>query len=255
MPAPGSPLRAAGRADESLAPASLTQRRPTGPPWLLKATVFSVLAFPPYMVLEPVGASSSLAQLLALGLFGLWALSSLLGLHDPVAFRHPGRAAVLPCCWRRASATRISLPGSAGPAPSRKGSRGPVDAPDLCGRRDRLCHHRMRADRQRCHGGGPVGSCRRCGLLRRGADPVHRPHGSRRMDQRPDGGIRGQRRLQRLPGPGALMRVAGTTCTPSNLVWSVRCCCPSPFGGPSMTGRAGSRCTGPLSGCSCSRTP
>lgn len=47
------------------------------------------------MVLEPVGASSSLAQLLALGLFGLWALSSLLGLHDPVAFRHPGRAAVL----------------------------------------------------------------------------------------------------------------------------------------------------------------
>jgi O-antigen ligase len=47
------------------------------------------------MVLEPIGASSSLAQLLALGLFGLWALSSLLGLHDPVAFRHPGRAAVL----------------------------------------------------------------------------------------------------------------------------------------------------------------
>ncbi|MCB5292594.1 hypothetical protein BJQ90_02030 [Arthrobacter sp. SO3] len=53
------------------------------------------MAFPPYMVLQPVGASSSLAQMLALGLFGLWALSSILGLHDPVAFRHPGRAAVL----------------------------------------------------------------------------------------------------------------------------------------------------------------
>lgn len=74
---------------------SLTHRTPPGPPWLLKATLFSILAFPPYMVLEPIGASSSLAQLLALGLFGLWALSSFLGLHDPVAFRHPGRAAVL----------------------------------------------------------------------------------------------------------------------------------------------------------------
>jgi len=80
---------------KSPGPVSLTRRRPQGPPWLLKATLFSTLAFPPYMVLEPIGASSSLAQLLALGLFGLWALSSLLGLHDPVAFRHPGRAAVL----------------------------------------------------------------------------------------------------------------------------------------------------------------
>lgn len=80
---------------KSPGPISLTPRKPVGPPWLLKATVFSILAFPPYMVLEPIGASSSLGQLLALGLFGLWALSSLLGLHDPVAFRHPGRAAVL----------------------------------------------------------------------------------------------------------------------------------------------------------------
>jgi O-antigen ligase len=77
-------------------PLGLTRRRhPGGPPWLLKATVFSIMAFPPYMVLKPIGASSSLAQMLALGLFVLWALSSMLGLHDPVKFRHPGRAAVL----------------------------------------------------------------------------------------------------------------------------------------------------------------
>lgn len=66
-----------------------------GPPWLLKATMFSVMFFPPYMVLAPVGASGSLPQILALGLFGLWAASSVLALHDPVIFRHPGRAAVL----------------------------------------------------------------------------------------------------------------------------------------------------------------
>lgn len=77
------------------APAPPAHRKSTGPPWLLKAAGFSILAFPPYMVLAPVGASGNLAQLLALGLFGLWAISSLLGLHDPVAFRHPGRAAVL----------------------------------------------------------------------------------------------------------------------------------------------------------------
>lgn len=80
---------------ESNFPAQLARRRQASPPWLLKATVFSVMAFPPYMVLQPVGASSSVAQMLALCLFGLWALSSFLGLHDPVAFRHPGRAAVL----------------------------------------------------------------------------------------------------------------------------------------------------------------
>ena len=66
-----------------------------GPPWLLKATMFSVMFFPPYMVLAPVGASGSLPQILALSLFGLWAASSVLALHDPVIFRHPGRAAVL----------------------------------------------------------------------------------------------------------------------------------------------------------------
>ena len=66
-----------------------------GPPWLLKATMFSVMFFPPYMVLAPVGASGSLPQILALGLFGLWAASSVLALHDPMIFRHPGRAAVL----------------------------------------------------------------------------------------------------------------------------------------------------------------
>jgi O-antigen ligase len=75
--------------------ATAEARTGSGPPWLLKATMFSVMLFPPYMVLEPVGASGSLPQLLALGLFGLWAASSVLALHDPVSFRHPGRAAVL----------------------------------------------------------------------------------------------------------------------------------------------------------------
>lgn len=66
-----------------------------GPPLILRITAFTVMAVPPYLVLESVGASGSLPQLLALGLFGLWAVSTLLGLHDPVGFRHPGRAAVL----------------------------------------------------------------------------------------------------------------------------------------------------------------
>ncbi|MDV8149805.1 O-antigen ligase family protein [Arthrobacter sp. B10-11] len=68
---------------------------PAGPPWLLKATVFSVMAIPPYLVVEPIGASANLPEMLALGLFGLWLLSTVLRLHDPVVFRHPGRAAVL----------------------------------------------------------------------------------------------------------------------------------------------------------------
>jgi O-antigen ligase len=75
--------------------APVAYRMHTGPPWLLKATMFSVMAIPPYMVLEPVGASGSLPEMLALALFGLWAVSTVLGLHDPAPFRHPGRAAVL----------------------------------------------------------------------------------------------------------------------------------------------------------------
>lgn len=80
---------------------TFTQQHPTpglasaGPPWLLKATMFSVLAIPPYLVLEPIGASANLPEMLALGLFGLWTISTVLGLHDPVLFRHPGRAAML----------------------------------------------------------------------------------------------------------------------------------------------------------------
>ena len=70
-------------------------RTKAGPPWLLKATVFSVMVFPPYMVLAPVGASGSVPELLALALFGLWALSAVLGLHDPITFGHPGRAGTL----------------------------------------------------------------------------------------------------------------------------------------------------------------
>ena len=73
----------------------LARAKRTGPGWLLKATAFSVMAIPPYMVLQPIGASSSVTQMLALALFVFWALSSVLGLHDPVKFRHPGRAAVI----------------------------------------------------------------------------------------------------------------------------------------------------------------
>jgi O-antigen ligase len=67
----------------------------TRSPWLLRATLFSILAFPPYMVLAPLGASGGIAQVLALLLFGLWAVSTLLALHNPVDFRHPGRASIL----------------------------------------------------------------------------------------------------------------------------------------------------------------
>jgi O-antigen ligase len=67
----------------------------SGPPLLLKATMFSVMAVPAYLVLQPIGASANLPEILALGLFGLWTVSTVMGLHDPVPFRHPGRAAVL----------------------------------------------------------------------------------------------------------------------------------------------------------------
>lgn len=70
-------------------------RKSPAPPLLLKVMLLSLFVFPSYMVLAPVGASGSLPQLLALGLFGLWALSSVLGQHQPLQFDHPGRSSML----------------------------------------------------------------------------------------------------------------------------------------------------------------
>ena len=155
-------------------------------PWLLKAAVFSVLAFPPYMVLEPIGASSSLAQLLALGLFGLWALASLLGLHDPVAFRHPGRAAVLALLLASCLSYAHLFAGLSGAST--------IDGRAAADRWMLLMFAAagiafVTTDCVRTVKDAmvvsPVGYRRRCRLLRRGADPVHHPHESRRMDQPP----------------------------------------------------------------------
>lgn len=62
---------------------------------MLKLTMLAVLVLPSYMVIGTIGASGSAAQLLAMGLFLLWGASSLFGLHDPLPFGHPGRAATL----------------------------------------------------------------------------------------------------------------------------------------------------------------
>ncbi|WP_433876422.1 O-antigen ligase family protein [Sinomonas atrocyanea] len=62
---------------------------------LLKVTLAAILIVPPTLVLPPLGASGSLPQILALGVFALWLASAVLGLHDPIPYRHPGRAAVM----------------------------------------------------------------------------------------------------------------------------------------------------------------
>ncbi|MCU1569003.1 MAG: hypothetical protein JWQ56_3940 [Pseudarthrobacter sp.] len=69
-------------------------RKAAGGRRLLQITLISLLIFPSYMVLAPVGHSGSVAQLLALALFALWAVSAILGLHQPAKFGHPGRPAL-----------------------------------------------------------------------------------------------------------------------------------------------------------------
>ena len=60
-------------------------------PFLLRSVAFCVFAFPSSMVLAPVGASGTVPLILAICLFSLWGASTLLGLHDPIEVRHPGR--------------------------------------------------------------------------------------------------------------------------------------------------------------------
>lgn len=66
----------------------------TGPPTLLRLIPYALFLFPADQVLAPLGASGSVAMVLALLLTGAWAASALLGLHDPIPMRHPGRAAL-----------------------------------------------------------------------------------------------------------------------------------------------------------------
>lgn len=77
---------------QPLAPRGL---RSSGPPRLLGATLLALLIFPPTLVFAPMGASGSVAEILALCLAGTWLASSVLGLHRPHPFGHPGRVALL----------------------------------------------------------------------------------------------------------------------------------------------------------------
>lgn len=62
--------------------------------FLLRTIAFSLFFFPSSMVIEPMGAAGTIPLLLCLGLFVLWAASWMLGLHDPVPLRHPGRIGI-----------------------------------------------------------------------------------------------------------------------------------------------------------------
>lgn len=81
----------------STAPAPPDHRadRPTGGPLVLRWTMFLVVGFPAYLVLEPVGASGGVAQLLALILLGLWLASAVLGRFSLWEFRHPARVGMM----------------------------------------------------------------------------------------------------------------------------------------------------------------
>ncbi|SMH39623.1 O-antigen ligase [Rathayibacter oskolensis] len=66
----------------------------TGPPTLLRLSAYALFLTPADQVLAPLGASGSVAMVLALLLAVAWLASALLGLHDPVPMRHPGRLAL-----------------------------------------------------------------------------------------------------------------------------------------------------------------
>ena len=65
------------------------------PPVVLGVVLLATLVLPSYMVLPAFGASGSVGQLFALGVFALWLMASALGLHNPLQYGHPGRAAML----------------------------------------------------------------------------------------------------------------------------------------------------------------
>jgi O-antigen ligase len=62
---------------------------------LLKLLLLVILVLPSYMVIPALGASGSVGQMLAFAAFNLWLLTSIFGLHNPIPYGHPGRAAVL----------------------------------------------------------------------------------------------------------------------------------------------------------------
>ncbi|NQX10542.1 O-antigen ligase family protein [Microbacteriaceae bacterium VKM Ac-2855] len=69
-------------------------RQVGGPPWLLRATAVTLLVLPADQVFAPLGATGYVGMMLALLLAVAWLGSSLFGLHDPIARRHPARVAI-----------------------------------------------------------------------------------------------------------------------------------------------------------------
>lgn len=74
---------------------SVSRSSVSRPPAVLGVLLFAALVLPSYMVLPAFGASGSPGQLLAVAVFTLWLVSSGLGLHNPLPYGHPGRAAML----------------------------------------------------------------------------------------------------------------------------------------------------------------
>jgi O-antigen ligase len=71
---------------------TMGQRRP---PAVLYISLLATMVLPSYMVWPALGASGSVGQVLAVGMFLLWLVSSCFGLHNPLPYGHPGRAAML----------------------------------------------------------------------------------------------------------------------------------------------------------------
>ncbi|KUM39346.1 polymerase [Arthrobacter sp. EPSL27] len=86
---------ASQRRTPALTDFEISQARKGHPPLILRIVAFGIFFFPSSMVLGGLGAAGTVPLLLSAGLFVLWAVSSLLGLHDPVGFRHPGRLALV----------------------------------------------------------------------------------------------------------------------------------------------------------------
>lgn len=63
-------------------------------PLLLRAIAVAVFVFPASMVIEPFGGIGYVSLILAILLCALWVCSAMLGLHDPIPFRHPARVAL-----------------------------------------------------------------------------------------------------------------------------------------------------------------
>ena len=86
---------ASQRRSSAFADFEIGQARKGQPPLLLRIVAFGVFFFPSSMVLGGLGAAATVPLLLSAGLFLLWTVSVLLGMHDPVGYRHPGRLALV----------------------------------------------------------------------------------------------------------------------------------------------------------------